>query len=61
MADETGLAGKYSVSIETWRIPDVPGGTIFDAVEKLELKLEARKITVDTIVVDPVSKAPTAN
>ena len=31
------------------------------AVEKLGLKLEARKITVDTIVVDRVSKIPTAN
>ena len=61
VVDETGLTGKYSVVIETWKNPDVPGGTIFDAVEKLGLKLEARKITVDTIVVDHVSRAPTAN
>jgi uncharacterized protein (TIGR03435 family) len=59
--DETGLTGKYSVSIETWKNPDVPGGTIFDAVEKLGLKLEPRKVTVETVVVDQVSKAPTAN
>jgi uncharacterized protein (TIGR03435 family) len=61
VADETGLTGKYSVTIETWKNPDVPGGTIFDAVEKLGLKLEPRKITVETVVVDRVSKAPTAN
>lgn len=59
--DETGLTGKYSVTIETWKNPDVPGGTIFDAVEKLGLKLEARKITRDRIVVDRVSRVPTAN
>lgn len=59
--DETGLTGKYSVSIETWKNPDLPGGTIFDAVEKLGLKLEPRKVTIETVVVDQVSKAPTAN
>ena len=59
--DETGLTGKYSVTIETWKNPDVPGGTIFDAVEKLGLKLEPLKVTVPTVVVDQVSKTPTAN
>ena len=39
----------------------VPGGTIFDAVEKLGLKLEPRKVTVETVVVDHVSKTPTPN
>ena len=61
VVDETGLPGKYSVSIETWKNADVPGGTIFDAVEKLGLKLERRKITLETVVVDQVSKMPTAN
>jgi uncharacterized protein (TIGR03435 family) len=59
--DETGLTGKYSVTIETWKNADVPGGTIFEAVEKLGLKLEPRKMTVETVVVDQVSKTPTAN
>jgi uncharacterized protein (TIGR03435 family) len=59
--DETGLTGEYSVTIKTSSNPDVPGGTIFDAVEKLGLKLESRKVTVDTVVVDQVSKTPTAN
>ena len=61
VVDETGLTGKYSVTIETWKNADLPGGTVFDAVEKLGLKLEARKITVETVVVDQVSKTPTAN
>jgi uncharacterized protein (TIGR03435 family) len=61
VADETGLPGKYSVTIETWKNADVPGGTVFDAVEKLGLKLEPRKVTVETVVVDQVSKTPTAN
>ena len=61
VVDETGLTGKYSVTIETWKNADVPGGTVFDAVEKLGLKLEARKLTVETVVVDQVSKTPTAN
>ena len=61
VANETGLTGKYSVRVEVWKNPDVPGGTIFEAVEKLGLKLEPRKLTVDTIIVDQVSKTPTAN
>jgi uncharacterized protein (TIGR03435 family) len=61
VVNETGLAGKYSITIETWKNPDVPGGTIFDAVEKLGLKLETRKITADKIIVDQVSRTPTAN
>jgi uncharacterized protein (TIGR03435 family) len=59
--DETGLTGKYSVTIETWHNADVPGGTVFDVVEKLGLKLEPRKMTVETVVVDQVSRMPTAN
>jgi uncharacterized protein (TIGR03435 family) len=61
VVDETGLTGKYSVTIETWKNADVPGGTVFDAVEKLGLKLEPRKMTIETVVVDQVSKTPTAN
>jgi uncharacterized protein (TIGR03435 family) len=61
VVDETGLTGKYSVTIETWKNADVPGGAVFDAVEKLGLKLEPRKVTLETVVVDRVSKTPTAN
>lgn len=61
VVDETGLTGNYSVTIETWKNEDVPGGAIFDAVEKLGLKLEARRTPIETIVVDQASKTPTAN
>jgi uncharacterized protein (TIGR03435 family) len=61
VVDETGLTGTYSVTIQTWENPDVPGGTVFDAVEKLGLKLEPRKVTVETVLVDQVLKTPTAN
>jgi hypothetical protein len=61
VVDMTGLTGKYAVTIETWKNADVPGGTVFDAVEKLGLRLEPRKVTVETVVVDQVSKTPTAN
>jgi uncharacterized protein (TIGR03435 family) len=61
VADETGLTGKYHVTIETWKNADVPGGTVFDAVETLGLKLEARKMPIETVVVDQVSRTPTAN
>jgi uncharacterized protein (TIGR03435 family) len=61
VVDKTGLTGNYSVTIETWKNADLPGGTVFDAVEKLGLKLEPRKVTAETVVVDQVSKTPTAN
>jgi uncharacterized protein (TIGR03435 family) len=61
VVDDTGLTGKYSIHIETSTNPDGPETTIFDAVEKLGLKLEPRKVTVETVVVDGVSKTPTAN
>jgi uncharacterized protein (TIGR03435 family) len=61
VVDATGLTGKYRVTIEISENTDVPGDTVFDAVEKLGLKLEPRKVTVETVVVDQVSKTPTEN
>ena len=40
---------------------DPSGGSIFQAVQQLGLKLEARKAPLDTIVVDHVEKSPTEN
>ncbi len=37
------------------------GGAIFNAMEKLGLKLDARKAPVETIVVDHLEKTPTEN
>jgi len=40
---------------------DPSGGAIFSAVQKLGLKLDARKAPVETIVIDHLDKAPTEN
>jgi uncharacterized protein (TIGR03435 family) len=60
--DETSLTAKYSVKIETWKATeDEPEETIFQAVEKLGLKLAPRKVSVETLVIDKVSRTPTEN
>jgi uncharacterized protein (TIGR03435 family) len=60
--DMTGLQGKYEVVLETYQgRGDDPGHTIFDAVAELGLKLVARRVPVDSIVVDRISKTPTEN
>jgi uncharacterized protein (TIGR03435 family) len=61
VVDATGLAGRYSVSIEVSGGGDEPGSSIFDAVERLGLKLVPRRVTVEAVVVDEVSRLPTAN
>jgi uncharacterized protein (TIGR03435 family) len=38
-----------------------PATTIFQSVQQLGLKLEARKAPVETIVVDHAEKSPTGN
>ena len=62
--DETGLKGLYDFSLE-WvmkRVAQSEGGpTIFDAVEKLGLKLSSRVRPLDVIVVDQCRKMPTDN
>jgi len=40
---------------------DASGGAIFGAVQKLGLKLDARKAGVEVIVVDHLEKSPTEN
>jgi len=37
------------------------GSSIFDSVQKLGLKLDARKMPVDIIVVDSAEKRPSEN
>ena len=59
--DETGLTGKYSVTLETSKNADGSGTSVFDAVDKLGLKLEPRKVTAEMVIVDQVSKSPTPN
>lgn len=62
VSDETGLTGTYNVTLETWpATDDDPGQTIFAALEKLGLRLTERKIPLDLLIVDQVSKTPSAN
>jgi uncharacterized protein (TIGR03435 family) len=62
VVDKTGLTGTYDITLETSPDrPDEPGVSIFQAVEGVGLKLVPRKVSVDTIVVDQVSKMPTPN
>lgn len=67
MVDETGLAGNYRWVRNT--PPPSPGLTYQDAVQEsyrvmldaAGLKLESRKISKETIVVDHLEKMPTEN
>ena len=52
-----GDAGKMPADAAS----DPEGGTIFQSVQRLGLKLEARKEPMETVVVDHLEKAPTEN
>jgi uncharacterized protein (TIGR03435 family) len=54
-----GGAPGANVTVPT--ASDPSGGAIFSAVQKLGLKLDARKASVETIVVDHLEKTPTEN
>ena len=63
--DKTGLQGVYEIDFEYEPLEtnaNVPGPTIFDALEKtLGLKLEQRKDPVEVLVVDHLDTTPTEN
>jgi uncharacterized protein (TIGR03435 family) len=62
VADETGLTGRYNAGIETWRATDDdPGQTVFQALPKLGLELVRRKVSIEHLVIDKVSRTPTGN
>jgi uncharacterized protein (TIGR03435 family) len=62
--DSTGMTGTYDFTFE-WTphgpSPEPVGVTIFDAMGKLGLKLEARKQPMPGIVIDHVDRMPTDN
>lgn len=69
VSDATGLKGKYHATLfwasESRNPSDAeadPGPTIYTAIqEQLGLKLEAKKTTVQVLVVDKADKLPTEN
>jgi uncharacterized protein (TIGR03435 family) len=62
VVDATGLTGKYTVEIQLRpATDDAPEQTIFSELERLGLKLTPRKISAEFLVVDKVSRTPTAN
>jgi uncharacterized protein (TIGR03435 family) len=67
VVDRTGLPGRYNFTFqfddgpEGRTAPDyIPPG-LFTAIERLGLKLEARRMPLDCVVVDHADKIPTAN
>jgi uncharacterized protein (TIGR03435 family) len=61
--DQTGLKGNYDFTLE-WAPSDqdTQGPSLFTALqEQLGLRLEARKASVDVLVVDSMEKTPTEN
>jgi uncharacterized protein (TIGR03435 family) len=67
VVDRTGLQGRYNFTFQfdgglpDATEPDHIPPSLFTAVERLGLKLEARRIPVDHLVVDHVEKAPIEN
>lgn len=68
--DLTGLRGVYDFTIDLSGVgfggklppPESTGPSVFDAVQSdLGLKLEARKQSLDILVIDSIQKAPTEN
>ena len=54
-------SGGASAGLPADDASDPAGGAIFASMQKLGLKLEPRKMPVETIVVDRLEKAPTEN
>lgn len=63
--DLTGLKGRYDIDV-SW-VPegaatDPPGADIFMAFrDSLGLKIESRKGTIDTLIIDHIERVPTEN
>ena len=64
VTDLTGIAGTYDVQLDIGPIYSdgfASSPTVFEALDKLGLKLEARKQLMPIIVIDHVDRVPTEN
>jgi len=65
IADRTGLEGEYKVFLDVAPPLDEQDGDraprIMEAVRRLGLDLKKGTVPLDVVVVDSVSKTPTAN
>ena len=64
VVNATGLKGAYDFQLDysPGGGPEVdPGATIFDALERIGLKLQERKQPMPVIVIDHVDRIPTEN
>ncbi len=64
--DKTGLNGKYDFRLDfEWQTKDPaaadPAPSVFEAVDRLGLKLESTKAPFDYLIIDHLDKEPTAN
>ena len=59
VVDMTGLKGSYDFILDV--DADFAWSSFFLPVERLGLKLESRRVSVDTLVVDKVERTPTPN
>jgi len=67
VVDRTGLSGAYDIELNFtpgWRPntrPDSNGVSTFTLLERLGLKLAARKVPVEVLAIDHAERVPTAN
>jgi uncharacterized protein (TIGR03435 family) len=64
VVDRTGLTGQYDFQLDfEWQTstPADPAPSVFEAVDRLGLKLESTKAPFEMIVIDHLDKDPTAN
>jgi uncharacterized protein (TIGR03435 family) len=63
VVDQTGLTGAYDLTFD-WKPgePDTPSASLFTAIqEQLGLRIEARKIPLEVLIVDHAERVPKEN
>jgi uncharacterized protein (TIGR03435 family) len=64
VVDQTGLTGRYDFDLEYLRDESTAsefGVSLFTSLQRVGLRLEARKLPLDAIVVDSAEKTPVEN